>query len=127
MNIEVIQEHENRLKEAMLQSDVDTLDTLLCEQLIFTNHLGQLMTKADDIQGHRSGFGRIQSINMSEQHIRIMENTAIVSVLAEIDGTFGGVTSQATLRFTRIWQATENETLQLVAAHSTSVLTASAA
>jgi len=33
----------------MLKSDVNTLDELLSSDLVFTNHLGHLMTKQDDL------------------------------------------------------------------------------
>jgi len=40
-----IVECEERLRQAMLQSDVAVLDQLLSPNLIFTNHLGMLMSK----------------------------------------------------------------------------------
>ena len=40
---------EERLRQAMLTSDVSVLDELLAPDIIITNHLGQLLTKNDDL------------------------------------------------------------------------------
>jgi hypothetical protein len=42
---EDIQTLEERLRIAMLNSDVDALDELLSEELLFTNHLGIIVSK----------------------------------------------------------------------------------
>ena len=39
---------ENQLRTAMLRSDVSALDRLLVPELIFANHLGQLLGKEKD-------------------------------------------------------------------------------
>jgi Domain of unknown function (DUF4440) len=50
-----IVEVEDRLRTAMLSSDVAALNELLAPDLIFTNHLGQLLGKDDDLAAYRSG------------------------------------------------------------------------
>ncbi len=47
-----ILEAEEQLRQAMLASDVNALDDLLSPELIFTNHLGQVMGKQDDLAAH---------------------------------------------------------------------------
>lgn len=51
---------EERLRLAMLNSDVNTLNELLAPELIFTNHLGQVLGKQDDLNAHQSGTLKIQ-------------------------------------------------------------------
>jgi Domain of unknown function (DUF4440) len=46
---------EDQLRIAMLSSDVAALDELLAPELIYTNHLGQLLGKDDDLAAYRSG------------------------------------------------------------------------
>ena len=118
MTNELILVLENRLKMAMLDSDVSALDTLLAEDLIFTNHLGQIMTKQDDLNAHKSGAVRIQTIEQTEQRIKLLGDISIISVQSQIFGEFGGVQSDLALRFTRIWQKTGNDNWQVIAAHS---------
>jgi ketosteroid isomerase-like protein len=104
MNNQRILALEDQLKTAMMSSDTVVLDKLLDDDLIFTNHLGQIMSKNDDLEAHRTGFVKINSIEHSEWQIKLKENIAIVSVLSRIHGEFGGEESNVALRFTRIWQ-----------------------
>ena len=113
---------EEQLKAAMLKSDVSVLNHLLADDLIFTSHLGQIMSKQDDLEAHKSGFVKINSIVQSEQHIKMKNDFAIVSVLSLIQGEFGGEQSEAALRFTRIWKKSKNDNWQVIAAHSSVVL-----
>ncbi len=72
--------YEARLRQAMLRSDVKALDELLAPELIFTNHLGHLMTKKDDLEAHKSGTLKIEALTPSEENIQIIGDVAIVSV-----------------------------------------------
>jgi len=115
-------EHEEKLKHAMLQSDVSTLDKLLASDLIFTNHLGQLMTKQDDLKAHESGMLKIDKISLSD--IKVLMNSAIsvVSVQAHIVGKFHDKVSENNFRFTRVWRKVSNDTWQIIAGHSSIVI-----
>ncbi len=118
----IIESYENRLKEAMLSSNIEELDLLLSDDLIFTDQTGTLYSKQDDINAHKSGFVSIQSIDCSEHKIYVTQNTAIVSVLMEISGIFGGNQITGKLRFTRTWYQVEQDKWQIIAAHSTQVV-----
>ncbi len=121
-NEEQIQRFEERLKKAMLNSDVAELDDLLAPELIFTNHLGQLMNKQDDLNIHKSGKLKIQEIDFSDQRIIMAESVAIVSVQARVVGNFSGALSESVLRFTRIWQEKSKDCWHVIAAHSSMVI-----
>ena len=47
---------EERLRQAMLASNVSVLNELLAPEIIITNHLGQLLEKQDDLAAHESGL-----------------------------------------------------------------------
>jgi len=117
-----IEDYEERLKQAMLQSDISVLDELLSPELAFTNHLGQLMTKDDDLNAHESGVLNITAITLSDQKVKIYGVIAIVSVQAHIVGSFGGEKSENDFRFTRVWRKGANEIWQVVAGHSSVVV-----
>ncbi len=61
-----IVEAEKHLRIAMLQSDINALDELLAPELIFTNHLGQRLTKKDDLTAHQTGTLEIEVLEPSE-------------------------------------------------------------
>lgn len=114
---DIIEQNELRLKEAMLQSDVQVLDELLADSLIFTNHLGHLMTKQDDLNAHQSEVLKINKLQLSEQVFKVYEHMAVVSAKTFIAGSFAGESSSADFRFTRVWSRIE-EKWQVVAGHS---------
>jgi hypothetical protein len=104
----------------MKTSNVQELDILIADDLIFTSHIGQMFTKQDDLDAHASGNIEIFDIIATEQKIRIEGNVAIVSVLLEISGSFFGNTEVGFFRFTRIWKDHGNK-WQIIAAQSTQV------
>lgn len=112
---------ENRLIEAMKTSNVQELDSLIADDLIFTAHNGMMFTKQDDLDAHRSGNITIFDIGISEQHIKIEGDVAIVSALMEISGSFFGNTEVGFFRFMRIWKA-HPQGWQIIAAQSTQVV-----
>ena len=125
MNQEVesqILEAEDQLRAAMLTSDITALDKLLAPELLFTNHLGQLVGKEEDLGSHRSGMLRVSELTPSEQEIRIHGDVAIVSVRMQLSGTYGDKPANGDFRFTRVWALSPEKTRLLVAAHATLIV-----
>lgn len=117
-----IEEHEEKLRQAMLQSDIHALDELLAPDLIFVNHLGHCMSKQDDIEAHRTGNVNINQITLFDQQLKPLGDIAIVCVQAHILGSFAGTISQSDLRFTRVWRQLSAQHWQLIAAHASMVV-----
>ncbi|MEM9161713.1 MAG: nuclear transport factor 2 family protein [Cyanobacteria bacterium P01_F01_bin.4] len=113
-----ILETEERLRLAMLHSDVSALDKLLAPELIFTNHLGQLLSKQEDLAAHQSGVLKIRELTPSEQHLQVYESFVIVSVRVHLSGSYADTSSEDDFRFTRVWVLSSEHTWQVVAAHS---------
>jgi ketosteroid isomerase-like protein len=115
---EQIVQVEDRLRTAMLSSDVAALNELLAPDLIFTNHLGQLLGKDDDLAAYRSGVLKVLSLEPSERHVRAWGDVAVVSVRMQLIGTYEGAPANGDFRFTRVWTRSQQETWQIVAAHA---------
>lgn len=110
---------EDRLRLAMMSSDVDALDELIAPNLVFTDHAGNRLGKQDDLAMHRSGAIRCKTIEASEMTVlKLSDDFAIVSVRARISGVFRGTPASADLRFTRVWRRADPGTWQIVAGHS---------
>jgi len=109
---------EEDLKNAMISSDLDALDELLSLELVFTNHLGHILRKQDDIKAHKSGVVKIDEITPSEQHINIHDGVAIVSVLVYLSGSYNGEVGAGNFRFTRTWVPTKSGKYQVIAGHA---------
>ena len=74
----------------MLGSDVGALNDLLAPDLIFTNHLGQLLCKDDDLAAYRSGVLKVLSLEPSERRVKALVDVAVVSVRMQLSGTYEG-------------------------------------
>jgi ketosteroid isomerase-like protein len=113
-----IVEMEEQLRTAMLGSDVDALDELLAPDLIFINHLGQLLGKEDDLAAYRSGVLKIAGLEPSERQVRVLGEAAVVSVRMQLFGTYQDAPANGDFRFTRVWARSQRQGWQIVAAHS---------
>lgn len=58
---------EERLRKAMLSSNVEVLNELIADDLLFVNQSGQIISKEADIEVHRSGNLKITKIDILEQ------------------------------------------------------------
>lgn len=119
-NLDLVVELEERLERAMRTSDVLVLDELLADDLLFTNHLGLVVTKPEDLDVHRSGLLKLDSLNTSDRSIRQLGNVAIVSVRVELAGRHADNHFEATFRYTRVW-ALLGLRWRIVAAHASLV------
>ena len=116
---EIIQAEES-LRSAMVSSDIEQLKLLLSDSLIFTNHMGQILSKSDDIIAHQKGDFKISTLLLSEQIIEPMAGAIIVSSHAKIEGSYKGEASGGNFRFTRVWGKSESK-WQVLAGHASIV------
>lgn len=116
----VVVELEERLARAMRTSDVPALDDLLADDLLFTNHQGLVVTKQEDLDVHRSGLLKLDSLAASDRHIRWLGPVAIVSVRVQLAGRYADQPFEGTFRYTRVW-ALQGDRWRIAAAHASVV------
>jgi ketosteroid isomerase-like protein len=107
---------EARFIEATKTSNVEELNTLLSNDLIFTNQNGHIVTKGDDIAMHQGGNLEIYSLETSAQLIQLHDNVAVVSVVQDLGGAVDGHTYAGIYRYTRVWKDSGNG-WQVIAGH----------
>ena len=122
MTAEIIQQLEEDLARAMRTSDVNLLERLLAPDLLFTNHLGHVMTRDQDLEGHRNGQIQIEKLEISDLRILPKDGFALTNCRTRIAGHFNGHYGEADLRFSRVWQQLDADSWQLILAQSTQVL-----
>ncbi|WP_260260296.1 nuclear transport factor 2 family protein [Vibrio intestinalis] len=120
MEIEQIRLAELELKRAMLESDVQALQGILADDLMFVSHTGQVISKQQDIAAHELGLIDITNIHTSQVTIKPLNHGAVVHAKVDMEGMFDGKQSNGTFMFTRLWQQVENQ-LKVIAAHSSVV------
>lgn len=94
---------EEELRLAMVNSDVDKLDELIDDSLIFTTPDGKIATKQMDLEVHRSQVQKISELVPSEQIVKIYENCAVVTVKMKLIGDYNGINISGLYRYTRLW------------------------
>jgi hypothetical protein len=111
---------EETLRQAMLASDVEQLDRLIADDLVFTDHTGQRQTKQSDLAAHRSGLLKIKQLDPLDRVIRCYAETAVVAVRLAVKGAFDGAEFSNVLSFTRVW-VKHGKRWTIVAVHSSAV------
>ena len=106
--IKIISQYEERLRQAQLTSNVAELSELISDELQFIFFDGSIATKDMDLDAHRKGLFKFQTIEFSEQNIRIFDNTAVVTVKSKVVLTINGRPEEGTLRYIRTWHFKEN-------------------
>ena len=117
-----IQQYEERLRVAMLQSDVAALDELIDDDLLFVGLGGEIHTKEDDLQQHRSGAQRMSHADWLAVEVRHYGAVCITVVTAQLSGTFVAQPFSGQFRYIRTWA--ERESAWRVVAGSVSVIAA---
>jgi ketosteroid isomerase-like protein len=108
---------EDRLRAAMVDGNIFALDSLLDENLIFTDQSGHRLGKAQDLEAHRSGLLAIGGLDMVEREIRIAGDAAVVTMTADIAGSYAGTAFAGRFAYTRIWSCADDGEWRVIAAH----------
>jgi hypothetical protein len=111
---------EERLWRAQLSADVETLDALIADDLLFTGISGALETKAGDLEQHRSGALKITKLDLLEFRVRAIPGGAMTSVKMDAAALIAGKLTTAILRYTRIW-ISEGDRWQIAGGHMSMV------
>jgi ketosteroid isomerase-like protein len=112
---------EAALRTAQLNADVQELDRLIGEELLFTGPDGQLGSKAQDLAAHRQGLVRFREHEPIELRVRrVGADVAIAALLARLVVEIGGSAVAGTYRYTRVW-AREGRDWRVVGGHVAAV------
>jgi ketosteroid isomerase-like protein len=99
---------ENSLLEAMKTNNVERLDTLLHDDLLFNGPTGETATKAMDLKNYHSGNIHLHTVAASDQMVRLIGDTAVVAVTVELKGNYLGQALDGKFRYMRVWKLAEN-------------------
>jgi ketosteroid isomerase-like protein len=118
MTIETLEE---KLRQAMLNSDVVALDELIADDLVFTMHTGQVVNKQYDLDAHSSGIFKFTKVDLDDRQIHHYGDCIVVTVKADLAGTLNQQAFSESYRFTRVWVQRQNR-WQIVAGHVCQVI-----
>jgi len=104
MKIETVVNAEIELLTAIKKSDVLALDTILHDDLLFNMPDGQTITKDFDLQTYRSGKIKIDSLEGSDQIVKIIGDSAVVTVTVALNGTYDNTPINGVFKYIRVWK-----------------------
>ncbi|WP_175824340.1 nuclear transport factor 2 family protein [Burkholderia sp. BCC0419] len=126
----VIEPCETALRAAMLANDIEALDALLDDELVFTVPTGQIISKEDDLAAHRAKLLRLDTLDVHEMHARAIDEMILTTTRATLaghfDGTafaghFDGTAFAGTFAYTRLWRRS-GANWRVVAGHASQVM-----
>jgi ketosteroid isomerase-like protein len=113
---------EAQLRAAQLAGNVAALESLISEDLLFTGQDGQLGSKAQDIEAHRSGFFRFRSHQPEELRVSwVRPDVAVSSLRAKLSVEVAGSLIEGTFRYTRVWALEADGSWRVVGGHVSEV------
>ncbi|RZJ72767.1 nuclear transport factor 2 family protein [Flavobacterium sp.] len=95
---------EKELLEAMKSSDVEKLDHLLHDDLIFLLPNGQTTNKKSDMEAHRSKLMIIEKATFEQGEISIIDDCAVSKVKLIAWGKMSGQPLSGEFHYIRVWK-----------------------
>ena len=114
---EELRSTERRLQAAQLAADVDALDLLLDDRLVFTGPDGLLYGKNDDLEIQKTGQQRLTRVDEEDLAVLAVGATGVTWFLGTVAGTLQGQEFSARVRYTRTWVHTAEHGWRVIAAH----------
>lgn len=106
---------EERLVTAMKASDVDLLDRLLHDTLLFNGPTGETATKTMDLANYRTGGITLRTVVASDRQVSIIGDDAVVAVTVRLEGNYMGQDIDGRFRYLRVWKSFGDEGLKVIA------------
>src|SRR5215212_51343 len=115
---------EAELRTAQLRADVAVLDRLISDDLLFTGPDGQLGTKQQDLDAHRTGVVRFREHEPEDLRVRrVGRNVAVTALRTRLAVEVGGVVVRGTYRYTRVWAREKGGDWRVVGGHVSEIPT----
>jgi ketosteroid isomerase-like protein len=95
---------EHEWQKATLADDVPAMDKLLSEDYLGITASGEVLTKTQQLARMRDGKFVISKLDISDTRIKLVGNIAIVTCLAQVEGTTDDERLHGAYRYTRVYQ-----------------------
>ena len=102
--LDEIRAAEQQLQEAMVKNDIQALERLLHDELVFIDVEGNVQGKRDDISSHASGAVVQTAVEFVEEPVmQLHGETAVVAIKAYVHVLLQGNPVEALCRYLRVW------------------------
>lgn len=96
---------ENQLYEAMKSANVEILDKLLHNDLLFIVPSGETITKEIDLETYRNGNLKIVELIPNVEQLNVMDDLAVITLKIDLKGSYNGQSFDAQYRYIRFWKS----------------------
>ena len=94
---------ENQRNDAILKGDVAALDRMTADDYTFITLRGELRSKPEILKGFQSGSFKYEARQISDLHVRVYGDTAVVTGRSNQTGMENGKDYSGDYRFTRVY------------------------
>jgi ketosteroid isomerase-like protein len=94
---------EQEWRTALITNNVAQMDHLLADDYIGITSNGTVETKTQALDQRRAGTVRITKMDLTDTHVRVYGDTAVVTSLASVEGTNGASNISGQYRYTRVY------------------------
>ena len=98
-----VEKLEEDWRTAQLNGDADAMDKLLSDDYVGITMTGQVVTKTQQLDRMRNRNLVLTKIELSDVKVKMIGTTAIVTSLADVDGTNDGQPMHGMYRYTRVY------------------------
>ena len=113
---------ETQWKKAALANDIEAMDHLLSDDYLGITANGQVVTKPQQLDRMRARTFAINSLQVSDVKIKLIsQHAAIVTSLAQVEGTNDGRPLHGSFRYTRVYQRIPNDGWKITSFEATHV------
>ncbi len=94
---------EQAWRQAQLNDDTDAMDKLLSEDYVGITMSGQVVTKTQQLDRMKARNLVLTKIELTDVKVKLIGTIAVVTSLADVDGTNEGAPMHGTYRYTRVY------------------------
>jgi ketosteroid isomerase-like protein len=95
---------EHEWQKAALAGDLPAMDKLLSDDYLGITANGEVLTKTQQLDRMRDRRLMLTKLDISDTRIKLVGNIAIVTCLAQVEGTSEDETLHGAYRYTRVYQ-----------------------
>lgn len=99
-----LEELEAKLKEALVQNDIKTLQKIIHPNFIYTDEFGTSFTCLVELQAISSHVVVLESVTVNKREINYFENVAVVNYNELRIGTLNGAPFETNYFVSRVWK-----------------------
>jgi len=116
----LIADLEEKLLDGFKRTDLNTLNLLFADGMLFHDQYGNVLDKEMDLEAYRSGVIKINKINVSKREIRVFDSIVIVSASLFIKGSYSNILLNGKYQWLRVWGKVR-EDWKVISASCTSI------